>query len=81
MPTNSAIRKAIDLALKATNKGHQITVATEAIFRSGDTVADSCKRMRGTLLKGTTAGAKFYWSVPTTGDIVAKPSAAAEHKS
>ena len=80
MPTNSAMRMAIEQALKSTNEGHQTTVATEAIFKSGDTAADSSKRMRGTLVKGFASGATFYWFVPTTGDVVTKSSASAEHK-
>lgn len=80
MPTNSAIRSAIEQALKSTNEGHQTTVATEAIFKSGDTAADSSKRMRGTLVKGFASGATFYWFVPTTGDVVTRSSASAEHK-
>lgn len=74
MPTNQAIRAAMDEAFKATNEGHQITVATEAIFQSG-TNAEMSKRMRGTLLKGETNGAKFYWFVPVMGDVATKVAA------
>ena len=74
MPTNQAIRAAMDEAFKATNEGHQITVATEAIFQSG-TNAEMSKRMRGTLLKGETNGAKLYWFVPVMGDVATKVAA------
>ena len=80
MPANLALRSAIEQALKSTNEGHQTTVATAAIFNSGDTAADSSKRMRGTLIKGSASGTTFYWFVPTTGDVVTKSSASAEHK-
>ena len=79
MPTNQTIRAAMDEAFKATNEGHQITVATEAIFKSG-TNAEMTKRMRGTLLKGETNGTKFYWFVPVMGDVATKAAASGAAK-